>query len=309
VLAATDPSTTEIIVADSLSEDGTAEIAARYPVRVVQPVHVADRGCGAGAQLGFQHARGRRVLLMDGDMELAAGFLPAAQRALDEDERLAGVGGLVIDRVMTLEFQRRNRQPPANTRPGIHDHLSGGGLFRREALREVGYLTDRNLHACEELELGMRLSARGWRLKRLEIPAVDHHGHATPPFRLLLSRWRTKYVFGQGELLRAKWHTRERGRVLRGSALYLGVVAWWCLVLALIVATILSGGRREWAAGLVLVLLLPLALQAWRKRSVAMGLYSVGLLSFHAAGLIAGLLRRRRDPAQPIESTLRNPAL
>jgi GT2 family glycosyltransferase len=219
VLAVTDPATTEIIVADSLSEDATVAVAAQFPVRVVQLARREDRGCGTAAQLGFQHARGKRLLLLDGDMELDPKFLPAAARALDADPSLAGVGGLVIDRVMTLEFQRRAAAASPSLKPGYHKHLAGGGLFRMDAVRRSGYFTDRNLHAFEELELGTRLSAEGWRLLRLDLPAVHHHGHAMPAARLLWHRWRTRYVLGQGELLRATWGTDRLWRVVPKRAL------------------------------------------------------------------------------------------
>ena len=307
ILAETDARTTEIIVADSLSEDATVAIAAGFPVQVVQMKSIADRGCGSAGQLGFQYARGRRVLLLDGDMELAPGFLAAANAALDDDQKLAGVAGIVIDKVLTLEFQRRGQKPPGATLPGIHDHLAGGGLFRMEALKDVGYLTDRNLHACEELELGLRLSDQGWRLRRLDLPSVYHYGHATPPFRLLLRRWRTKYVFGQGELLRATLGTQRAARAFRGSLLYLTVIAWWALLLATVAALVLSSSPLAWAIVLLVLLVAPLPLQVWRKHSLAMGVYSVGLLNFHAAGLVAGLLRPRTDPKRPIDSVIRHP--
>ena len=38
-----------------------------------------------------------------------------------------------------------------------------------------------------------------------------------------------------------------------------------------------------------------------------MGVYSIALINFHAAGLVAGLLRPRTDPQQPIDSTVRHP--
>jgi glycosyltransferase involved in cell wall biosynthesis len=307
ILAETDAKTTEIIVADSLSEDDTVAIASQFPVQVVQLTRTADRGCGSSGQLGFQYARGRRVLLLDGDMELVPGFLAAAHAALDADAKLAGVAGIIVDKVLTLEFQRRVQKPAPASRPGVHDYLAGGGLFRMEALKGVGYLTDRNLHACEELELGLRLSDRGWRLRRLDTPSVYHYGHATPPFRLLLVRWRTKYVFGQGELLRAKLGTAHVARVFKGSLLYLSVVAWWALLVAAVVALAQSSAPLAWAIVLLVLLLAPVPLQAWRKGSLAMGLYSVALLNFHAAGLIAGLLRARVDPAQAIDSVIRHP--
>jgi glycosyltransferase involved in cell wall biosynthesis len=306
ILAETDAKATEIIVADSLSEDETVSIASGFPVKVVQLQHPADRGCGSSGQLGFQYARGKRVLLLDGDMELVPGFLAAAHAALDSDPKLAGVAGIIVDKVLTLEFQRRAQNVPAASRPGVHLYLAGGGLFRMEALNGVGYLTDRNLHACEELELGLRLSDQGWQLRRLDRPSVYHYGHATPPFRLLFVRWRTKYVFGQGELLRAKLGTRHAKRAFKGSLLYLTVVAWWALLLAALAAVGLSAAPLAWGITLLVLLIAPLPLQVWRKGSIAMGLYSVALLNFHAAGLIAGLLRPRIDPRRPIPSVVRH---
>ncbi|HVO04582.1 MAG TPA: glycosyltransferase [Candidatus Cybelea sp.] len=308
VLAATDPSTTEIIVADSLSDDDTVAIAARYPVEIVQLARREDRGCGSAAQLGFQYARGERLLLLDGDMELAPDFLAAAHGALDADPKLAGVGGLVVDRVLTLEFQRRNQNVPRNSQPGTHGHLNGGGLFRMAALRQSGYLTDRNLHACEELELGMRLSALGWHFRRLDLPSVYHYGHATPPFRLLLARWRTKYLFGQGELLRAKLGTPQWERSLKAADLYFAVIAWWAMLLTALLGFAATRGSTGWGIALLAILAVPFMLQCWRKRSFVMGVYSMALLNFHAAGMIAGLLRRRVDPMQRIDSVVRHSA-
>jgi glycosyltransferase involved in cell wall biosynthesis len=309
ILAATDAASTEVIVADSLSDDDTVTVAAKFPVQVVQLAKIADRGCGSAAQLGFQYAKGDRILLLDGDMELAPDFLPAAQRALDADPKLAGVGGLVIDKVMTLEFQRRQVSMPGNSQPGIKQHLNGGGLFRAEAFRQSGYLTDRNLHACEEFELGSRLAAAGWHFLRLDLPAVYHYGHATPPYRLLLRRWRSKYLFGQGELLRATFGSgMPWRRSVKSSDLYIVIVAWWIVLLALLAGTAVSGWPRFCGALLVAALVAPVAAQWLKKRNLAMSVYSVALLNFHAAGMIAGLLRPRIDPKAWIESVVRHRA-
>jgi glycosyltransferase involved in cell wall biosynthesis len=307
VLAATDAATTEIIVADSLSDDETVAVAARFPVQVVQLAHRADRGCGSGAQLGFQYARGKRLLLLDGDMELDPAFLPAANAALDADPKLAGVAGLVVDRVMTLEFRRRNQNPDRTAKPGLLDHLNGGGLFRMEAIQPFGFFTDRNLHAFEELDLGLRLSTAGWRLRRLDQPSVYHYGHATAAFPLLLNRWRTRYLHGHGELLRSKWGTDLWWRCFRGARLSFAVILWWVLLLALLAGAFFSPIPEISAAGFVAVLIGPALLQCLRKHSLAMGLYSMALINFHAAGLVGGLLRPRVDPKQRIDSTIRHP--
>jgi glycosyltransferase involved in cell wall biosynthesis len=310
VLAAVDPATTEIIVADSLSDDDTVAVAAKFPVQVVQLARIEDRGCGSAAQLGFQYAKGERILLLDGDMELAPDFLLAAQGALDADPRLAGVGGLVIDKVMTLEFQRRQVSMPGNSQPGRKQHLNGGGLFRAEAFHQSGYLADRNLHACEEFELGSRLSAAGWYFLRLDVPAVYHYGHATPPYRLLRNRWRSGYLFGQGELLRACLGTSslQWRRGVKSSDLYLVVVAWWAVLLALVGGFFILPWPGIVGALLIAALIAPVAAQWWKKRDVKMSIYSVALLNGHAAGMIAGFLRPRTDPRTWIDSVVRHRA-
>jgi glycosyltransferase involved in cell wall biosynthesis len=307
VIAATDLATTEIIVADSLADDATVAIAARFPGKVVQLAKIADRGCGSAAQLGFQHARGRRLLLLDGDMELDPAFLAAAHAALDADPKLAGVAGLVVDRVMTLEFQRRNQKPDRTAKPGLLDHLNGGGLFRMEAIQPLGYFTDRNLHAFEELDLGLRLTKAGWRLRRLDQPSVYHYGHATAAFPLLIRRWKTRYLHGHGELLRSKWGTDLWWRCFRGARLSFAVILWWGGLLALLAGAFFAPRAGLCAAALAVLLLGPALLQCLRKRSLVMGLYSIALVNFHAAGLLAGLLTPRIDPKQRIDSTIRQP--
>jgi GT2 family glycosyltransferase len=303
ILGCTDPAATEIIVADSLSEDATVAVASRFPVKVVQLARLQDRGCGSAAQLGFQYARGRRLLLLDGDMELDPGFLPAAHAALDADPKLAGVAGMVVDRVMTMEFRRRNQKRDHTAKAGLLDHLNGGGLFRMEAIAPLGFFTDRNLHAFEELDLGLRLTKAGWRLRRLDQPSVYHYGHSTAAFRLLLNRWRTRYLHGHGELLRSKWGTDLWWRCFKGARLSFAVILWWILVLALLAGAFVSSISL---AALVVALAAPTLLQILRKRSLAMGLYSMALINLHAAGLLAGLLRPRVDPRQRIESSIRH---
>ncbi|HMA09708.1 MAG TPA: glycosyltransferase, partial [Ramlibacter sp.] len=66
----------EVILADSHSTDHTVELASGYPIRVVQLLHPRERCCGVGPQLGYQHARGEYLYILDGDMKMLPGFLP-----------------------------------------------------------------------------------------------------------------------------------------------------------------------------------------------------------------------------------------
>jgi glycosyltransferase involved in cell wall biosynthesis len=296
----------EVILADSASTDRTVEIAARYPIRIVRLNRVADRSCGAGVQLGYQYCGGRFVCLVDGDMQLDAGFLSDALRFLKDHPHYAGVGGIVVEReAENLEYVKRASAHDSDRVPGTVDQLDCGGLYRRDAIEAAGYFGDRNLHSREEMELGVRLRVRGWKLARIDVPAVDHHGHSGSAYALLLHRWRSKLAFGTGEVLRATigrdafWPALRKMR--REMFLLAAVHAWWLALIAAALATAM------WLHGLFVfaaIALLPFAVMALKCRSLRIGLYSVAAWNVYAAGIWPGLFGRRVDPTAWIDSTV-----
>jgi len=189
----------EVILADSASTDSTVAIAKAYPIKIVRLDRVEDRSCGAGAQLGFQYSRGEFLFLMDGDMRLHPDFLAAAVGFLRENPTVAGAGGAVINQeVANLEYAQRVARFDPDSRVGAVTRLAGCGLYRRSAIEALGYVTDRNLHGGEELDLGARLHAAGWTLARIDHPAVEHYCRAGNPYRLLWQRIRTRNACGPG---------------------------------------------------------------------------------------------------------------
>ena len=168
----------EIVLVDSMSTDKTVEIAKRYPVRIIQFKDKGDIGCGAAVQLGYEHAKGTYIYVLDGDMQLAPDFLRTAIKFLQDHSNVAGVGGKLVDTSLKNSDDRRRQQYYSRLLAPINvDHLAGGGLYRREAIESAGYLANRWLQAAEELELGLRLVAASWKLVRLPDIAVLHTGH------------------------------------------------------------------------------------------------------------------------------------
>ncbi|MFD0667102.1 glycosyltransferase family 2 protein [Ramlibacter sp. MAHUQ-53] len=305
----------EVVLADSCSRDRTVPVAAAYPVRIVQLLDPRERCCGIGPQLGLQHARGEYVYLMDGDMRLAPGFLEQALAFLAQHPEVAGVGGRVVERnQQNLEYRERTRRmqaQEAHRQPGAVDRLDGGALYRRRAIREVGYLSDRNLHSYEELDLAARLRVRGWKLWRLPVDAVSHEGHRTPALRLLWRRWTTGYACGSGEVLRAALGRPWLRLVLHDLGelrLYAGVWAWWGAMAAVAAAPWPAAWQAPAQAGLAALAAGPLLAVSARKRSLARGGYALASWCVNAAGLARGLLRPRRPPQARIASrVLREP--
>lgn len=303
----------EVILADSCSTDATVQRASRHPVRIVQLAHPEERGCGAGPQLGWQHAQGEYVYIVDGDMQMVPGFLEQALTFLAQHPEVAGVAGRVLElNHESLEYrerEERSRIAEPHRRPGPVDRLDGGGLYRRRAIEETGYLSDRNLHSYEEFDLAMRLRCRGWKLWRLPLDAVTHRGHAIPPYELMMRRWRSRYACGAGELLRASLgepHMKLVLRHLRELRIYAAVLFWW-LLLATVPAWPLA--LRWRAASFATLALAPLAVMVWRKHSLERAAYSVASWCVNTAATLRGLLAPRVAPWLPLASrVLKEPA-
>jgi GT2 family glycosyltransferase len=295
----------EVIVADSASIDRTIEIAKQFPVSIVQLEDPRDQCCGVGPQLGYEHSFGQYVYILDGDMELKAPFLERAVAILDRDQAVAGVGGYIHEmRTDNLEVQGRvqrfNRLRPKGDLLDV-DCLNGGGLYRRSAIADVGYLSDRNLHAFEEYDLGARLRVKGWRLMSLEEKAVDHYSYAIGSWRLLWRRIKSGRFLSSGELLRAAidgHYVRHVLREVRILLLAIGVWIYWGLVL------LASNWVASAAALSLIALVLPVVLMTFRTRSLKLGFFSVLTWHISAVGFLVGFFRRRRSPSVSIASKI-----
>jgi glycosyltransferase involved in cell wall biosynthesis len=305
VLAALEGIGGEVIVADGGSRDRTLAVAANYPVRVVQLEAAIRPSCGIGPQLGFQYSREPFICLMDGDMLLDPGFLPEAIAFLAANPTVAGVTGHVEEMNQTsLEYVRRGRRISPENRIGSIDRMNGGGLYRREAIDQVGYLSDRNLHGYEEFDLGVRLRARGWTLHRLDRSFVCHFGHALNAYALLVRRWQSGYLQGIGELLRAaigKPQWKQLIQDLPELKLWISVYVWLITmaVLPFVTSTLFLGLAID--VGLIAGVV---GLMSLRQRSMVLGFYAVVAWLFHAAALPLGFIQSRQAPADWIDSRL-----
>jgi glycosyltransferase involved in cell wall biosynthesis len=295
-VAAVAPFEGEVILADSGSTDRTLEIARNFPIRIVQLAHPEERRCGAGAQLAFQHAQGQYFYLLDGDMVLDPGFLAAGISFLERNPEVAAVGGRVVEaNQANAEFQIRAEQASGHWRAGLVDRLDCGGLYRTDVVRELGYFADRNLHAFEEFELGARIRREGWKLARIDVPAVNHYGHTDGGYRLLWKRMRSGYSACVGEVVRSGAFTRQWREVLSLSHIRQGVavVGWWLLLFVMGLINPL------W---LIPLIALPILALSIRRGRPSLGLYSFVQWNVVALGLVTGVFQRRQPPQRPIES-------
>jgi len=289
-----------VIVADSLSTDNTQQIALDNGAKVASLIEEQDRCCGVGHQLGYLHSDGDYLLLMDGDMTLGEGFIDKAVAFLDSNPNYAGVAGTVeMDEASSYEFKSRKQRLHKIYPLGDCSHLGGGGMYRKSAIDEIGYLTHRTLHAYEEAELGMRLKHAGYKLHRLDTPFFLHTSYDMPTLQLLKYRWKSRYLFAPGELLKSafgKAHFKDALSTVRNELIFacylLGVIS-----MGLFAPTIVF-----------LLSLAPLGafftLKAIKNRSVKDACLSVLNLSVFAAGLVRGLFSPTKNPTVPPKNRL-----
>ena len=179
--------------------------------------------------------------------------------------------------------------------------LNGGALYRRSAIEEVGYLSDRNLHAFEEYDLGARLRVKGWKLRRLEDRAVDHYSYAMNTWRMLWHRVWTGRFTSTGELLSAAIHGNYFTlslREVRIIQIAIGVWIYWAVICS---GSHWLSGIRQTATLFLLAPIIPLLVMMLRHRSVRLGLYSVLTWHIAAFGFLIGLPRRRKPPLDRID--------
>ena len=152
----------------------------------------------------------------------------------------------------------------------------------------------------------MRLRTAGWTLHRLPIPFVDHYGHTLGGYALLWRRYRSRYLFGIGELLRGAIGRPHFARTLRDLPeirLWLGVYAGWLLAVVALASLPLAVSLPT-ITGLAVVPTIALSL---RYRSIAVGLYAVVAWNAHALGMALGLLHARKPPTAWIGSEIVEP--
>lgn len=153
IFATLDPTTSELLIVDDASPDGTAAaaeaLAARYPIRCV--VRHGERGLATAVIAGLRAARGETLVVMDADLSHPPEAIPALLAALRDPAVQMAVGSRFVPggRVdLHWPWHRRLNSLVARwlARPltPVRDMMSGFFAVRRAGLvlgglRPVGY--------------------------------------------------------------------------------------------------------------------------------------------------------------------------
>ena len=231
-----------IVVVDTGSEDGTvAAVRSRRPDVRVLPL--ANAGFGRGANAGVRACTSEFVIVANADVRFGAGADEQLAACLAGDSGLGAVGPLV--RYPGGEVQASARRIPSvadalahavlgRIAPGNRftrryhalDRVASGArdvawlsgcvmALRREAFEDLGGFDPGYFLYLEDVDLGERLRAAGWRLRFTPTATVWHDvGAATAHrrFRSLVAHARSldRYLRGRtrspwGGVARAGW--------------------------------------------------------------------------------------------------------
>jgi len=194
-----------LVVVDSRTKDKTADLALKY----TSSVSVIDGSRGRLRNTGYKQLGLPFVAYIDADMAVMPGYLETLRLKMDENPKLAVVGGiqepLNCCLLGALDCEYCNYKRAVST---------GGAFFRVEAIEEVGGFSD-DLNVGEDGELINRLLQRGWLKERIDSVVIGHN--YAPNYKT----WRNKIIHGKA----AGFHSWGVLRLLTSP--FIGLHAAW----------------------------------------------------------------------------------
>ena len=229
-----------IVYIDSGSTDDSVAASTRlgahaFGLDMRQPFTAARARNEGVRRLAALAPRVEFIQFVDGDCEVADGWIGAAQAFLEQRPDVAAVCG-----------RRRERHPERsvynllcdiewNTPVGETKACGGDVLMRMQALRQVvGYRDD--LIAGEEPELCVRLRAKGWKIWRLDAEMTLHDAALTRFGQWWQRTSRAGYAFAEGAHLHGAPPERHWVRESRSGLVWGGVIPLILLLAAVLVS-------------------------------------------------------------------------
>jgi GT2 family glycosyltransferase len=188
------------VYVDSGSTDGSVELARSLGVEVVELDMSRPFSAARARNAGFERLKEIApeiafAMFLDGDCEVAAGWLERARAEMDAKPDAAVVCGRRRELFPEASIYNRLVDLEWDTPVGEANACGGDSLVRAEAFESVGGF-DPTAAAGEEPELCQRLRRKGWKVWRIEAEMTRHDLGMTR-FR---QWWRRQYRSGYNGL-------------------------------------------------------------------------------------------------------------
>ncbi|MFD9125097.1 bifunctional polysaccharide deacetylase/glycosyltransferase family 2 protein [Kitasatospora sp. NPDC059571] len=261
----------EVIVIDDGSSDDTSKIVEEMDLPFVRLIRQPNGGKPSALNNGIRNASHDIVVMMDGDTvfepstvrELVQPFADPAVGAVAGNAKVGNRDTLIgawqhIEYVMGFNLDRR-MYDTLNIMPTIPGAI---GAFRREALLEVGGMSEDTL--AEDTDITMAMLCKGWRVVYAEKARAWTEAPAS-----MQQLWSQRYRWSYGTM-QAMWKHR-RALIDRGPAGRFGRVGLPLVVLFGVVAPLLAPLIDLFLLYGILFVDAPKTLAAWATVLVVQG--------------------------------------
>ncbi|MDB4634321.1 glycosyltransferase [Rubripirellula sp.] len=288
----------EVIFVDSASTDQSIEVAAEFPIRILQlkpdwPLCVA-----AGRYTGVRHAKGKHILFLDGDSEVGEQWLVEATEFLNANPLYGGVAGVLNERYVDesgecIGGKENVRDQDLTVYKTEKKSLGGIALFRSEAIDQVGSVNP-HLPTAEDHELCLRLRVRGFKLATIPGVMATKYTEDRNTLHEIMRRSRTR-MYDYGAVVRYCAGYGQAWRFCRDAIPY--VVSFAATVAFLLVSTpIAFYFGLIWVQAALLVLLAMAVVI--KKGSVQRACLSVAKRGVSTGRTIASWISTRPKPIE-----------
>jgi glycosyltransferase involved in cell wall biosynthesis len=280
----------EILFVDDASNDGSASVARRYPVRLVSGT---GAGPGAARNRGWREAQSPWIWFVDADCVAE----PDALRILAESMAYPGISGIggsygnavpgsLLACMIHEEIVERHLSMPREV-----DYLATFNvLYRREMLEQIDGF-DEYFKTAQDAELAYRIAQKGGRLL-FDIRSRVKHFHPTHLWPYLRVQARHGYY-------RVWMYVRHSSRIMGDaySSMVDHVQPLLAMVVLILLPLVFVSGVRWWPLIPILLLAfaqIPMTQKLIRRVGLRYGLFAA--LSFarsfaRGIGMIWGVLR------------------
>lgn len=269
----------EIIVVDGCSTDGTREIVAQYPVKLLTE---EKTGVNTARNTGIKNSTGEIIAFTDHDCVVPKNWVKKIVENL-EDSKIACVGGQILRyyddflaryadesiipvmRIFKKKVIMDKISSPVNYPVGCNFAV------KREAVEKTGFFDERFQYGFDELEFAERVCENGYKIL-LTPEILVRHKHRSTLTGLLKQAFRYGQGGGLVSKIRGVNSTLSKWVLLSIASFTL----WFLAILALIIFMVFT--RSAWFLNLELaILFFPLAglmaLYAYRTYKIRDGKY------------------------------------